>query len=151
MSWPPSRHELERGTDQPPPRARRLVAGPLDFTLAGVDVQQVRWGALELADRVYMSVRDRNWDTVPPLTSRLRIRRGAGDSLVITFDGRNRAEALDLAWQGTITVTGDARITYDMVGEAQSDFPYCRIGFCVLHAAAMAAGHSYVARRPAVS
>jgi D-apionolactonase len=148
VSWPPSRRELEHGTDQPPPRARALVAGPLDFTLAGVDVQRVRLGALELVDRVYMSVRDRNWDTVLPRISRLRIRRGAGDPLVVTFDGRNRAEALDLAWQGTITVTDDARIVYDMVGEAQSDFPYCRIGFCVLHAAAMAAGHPYVAETP---
>ena len=148
MRWPPSRHELEHGTDQPPPRARPLVAGSLDFTLAGVDVQRVRWGPLELVDRVYMSVRDRNWDTIPPLISRLRIRRGAGDPLVITFDGRNRAEALDLAWQGTITVTGDARIAYEMVGEAQSDFVYGRIGFCVLHAEAVAAGRPYVAETP---
>ncbi|MFI5262376.1 MAG: hypothetical protein ACHQZR_07475 [Candidatus Limnocylindrales bacterium] len=148
MTWPPSRHALEHGTDQPVPRARGLAAGPLDFTLVGVDVQRVRWGDLELVDRVYMSVRDRNWDTIAPVISGLRIRRDAGHPLVVTFDGRTRAEALDLAWQGTITVTGDGRIVYDMVGEARTDFRYCRIGFCVLHAAAVAAGRPYVAETP---
>jgi len=141
--WPPSRHVLEHGVDAPAPRSRRLAVGPLEFILAGVDVRQVRWGGLELIDRVYMSVRDRNWDTIAPVISGLRIRRGDPDPLVVTFEGRNRAEALDVAWQGTIRVTADRRLVYEMAGEARSDFTYCRIGFCVLHSEMAAAGRPY--------
>ncbi len=148
VGWPPSRHLLEHGVDAPAPRARRLVVGPLAFTLAGVDIQQVRWGPLELVDRVYMSVRDRNWDTIAPMISGLRIRRGGIDPLVVTFDGHNRAEALDVVWKGTIRVTADGRIVYAMAGEAQADFTYCRIGFCVLHSDAAVAGRPFTAETP---
>jgi hypothetical protein len=102
---------------------------------------------MELVDRVYMSVRDRNWDTVLPTVSDLRINK-VGDGAVVTFKARNQAGPIDLAWRGSIAATADGRISYEMDGEALSAFEYCRIGFCVLHSEVAAAGRSYSAETP---
>jgi hypothetical protein len=94
-----------------------------------------------------MSVRDRNWDTVLPAFSDLRINT-TRDGVVVTFKARNQAGPIDLAWIGSIAATADGRITYEMDGEALTTFEYCRIGFCVLHSEAAAAGRPYVAETP---
>jgi hypothetical protein len=70
------------------------------------------------------------------------------DRVVVTFKARNQAGPIDLAWSGSIAATADGRITYEMDGEALSAFEYCRIGFCVLHSEAAAAGRPYVAETP---
>ncbi len=111
-------------------------------------MHEVQWGSRELANRVYVSIRDRNWDTVLPVISGLRILRDDVDPLVVRFDGRNRSDALDVKWQGTVRVSTDGRLVYDMEGLAQSDFSYCRIGFCVLHSDALVAGRPYTADTP---
>ena len=53
-----------------------------------------------------------------------------------------------MVWKGTIRVTADGRIVYAMAGEAQADFTYCRIGFCVLHSDAAVAGRPFTAETP---
>jgi D-apionolactonase len=131
----------------PVPPVRTIQSGAIEFDLDGVDVARVRLGDRDLVNRIYMSVRDRNWDTVLPTVSDLRINT-TRDGAVITFKARNQAGPIDLAWSGSIAATADGRITYAMAGEALSAFEYCRIGFCVLHSEAAAAGRSYVAETP---
>jgi D-apionolactonase len=135
------------GRDTPLPVVRSLRSGSLDFELEGVDLARVRWGPTELVNRVYMSVRDRNWDTVLPTISDLRVAERL-DSVEITFDAHNEAGDIDLEWHGAITATDDGRITYGMQGRALRAFEYCRIGFCVLHSEAAAAGRAYRAETP---
>jgi hypothetical protein len=131
----------------PDPPVRTLRSGHIEFDLDGVDVARVRLGDTELVNRVYMSVRDRNWDTVLPAISDLRINT-MRDGVVVTFNARKRAGPIDLAWSGSIAATADGRITYEMDGEALGAFEYCRIGFCVLHSEAAAAGRPYFAETP---
>ncbi len=95
-----------------------------------------------LIDRIYPSVRDRDWNTVEPELSAVAIREDGG-ALSATFDGRSRADEIDLRWRGTVTATADGILTYVMDCEAACEFDYCRIGFCVLHPASTAAGRPF--------
>jgi hypothetical protein len=147
MELPFPRRVLWYGRAEPLPVVRSLHSGFLDFELDGVDLARVRWGRTELVNRVYMSVRDRNWDTVLPTISDIRVAERTG-SVQVTFDARNQAGDIDLEWHGTITATDDGRVAYDMQGRALTAFEYCRIGFCVLHSAAAAAGRAYRAQTP---
>lgn len=139
--------ELWYGRPRPVRPVRALRIGELAFELEGVDLARVRWGDTELVNRIYMSVRDRNWDTVLPVVSSLRVVR-RDDRLEVTFNARNRAGDIDFAWNGSITATDEGRIDYAMAGVARSDFEFCRIGFCVLHSEAAAAGRPYRAETP---
>lgn len=143
-----TRYERWYGRDEPPERIRRFSAGPLSFELIGVDLKAIRWGSVELLDRLYMSVRDQNWDTVAASVSNVRVAQAPGGPLEITFSARNRAGAIDLAWQGTISTSSSGTISYEMRGQARSAFRYCRIGFCLLHSEAAAAGRPYRAVTP---
>lgn len=143
-----TRHQTWYGRDEPPVRVRRFSAGPTTFELIGVDLHSVRYGSVELVDRVYMSVRDQNWDTIAPTVSGLRVRRSDGGSLEISFQARNRSGPLDLEWRGTISASQAGTISYEMRGRARSAFRYCRIGFCLLHSEAAAAGRRYHATTP---
>lgn len=144
-SLSPSELWYGRRTQVRPVRALRV--GALAFELDGVDIARIRSGSTELVNRIYMSVRDRNWDTVLPVVSGLRVSRRDG-GLQVTFDARNRAGDIDFGWRGSITATPDGRIDYAMEGVAGSDFEFCRIGFCVLHSEAAAAGRPYRAETP---
>jgi hypothetical protein len=147
MGLPFPRRVLWYGRDEPLPVVRSLHAGSLGFELEGVDLARVRWGSREIVNRIYMSVRDRNWDTVLPTISDLTVTEVPG-SVEVTFDARNQAGDIDLEWRGTIRATDDGRITYDMAGRARTAFEYCRIGFCVLHSDTAVAGRAYRAETP---
>jgi D-apionolactonase len=139
--------QLRYGRPRPLPRVRAFRIGSLELELDGVDVARVRWGSTELVNRIYMSVRDRNWDTVLPEVSDLTIDRGDG-RLEVRFAARNRAADIDFTWHGSITASADGSVDYVMTGRAESDFQYCRIGFCVLHGERVAAGRPYRAETP---
>jgi len=123
---------LYYGRDEPLAERRPLRAGPLTLLFEDGDLRYVMLGDREVLRRAYVSVRDNNWDTVPPVISNLQTDEGA-DWFRISFDAEHRERELDFAWKGT--VTGDARgtVTFAMDGQARSTFRRNRIGFCVLH------------------
>jgi D-apionolactonase len=132
--------------DAPPPERRDLAAGPVRAVLEGVDLRGVGQGAEPLVDRVYVAVRDRDWNTIPATITDLAFdRTEAGFS--VTFRARHRAGDIDFAWAGSIEGSSDGVIRYTMDGAAESAFSYCRIGFCVLHPDSLA-GAAYAARTP---
>ena len=53
---------LYYGWDGPLPEKRELRAGPLTLLFEGGDLRYVRLGDHEVLRRVYVSVRDSNWD-----------------------------------------------------------------------------------------
>ena len=55
------------GVDRALPEQRTLHAGPLTAVLEGGDLRYVRAGGRELVRRLYMAVRNRNWDTIEPV------------------------------------------------------------------------------------
>jgi hypothetical protein len=128
---------LYYGRNEPLPKQHQLYAGPLSLIYEGGDLRYIKLGDQEVLRRIYVAIRDHNWNTVLPVISNEQI-EASGDSFHITYDVENKENDLDFFWKGTIS--GDARgtITFSMDGEARSTFRRNRMGFCVLHPMACA-------------
>jgi hypothetical protein len=109
-----------------------LRAGPLELLLEPGGLRYVRLDQREVLRRVYVGVRDRNWGTIEPQISNLRLEIEP-HSFRIEFDSTHQQGEIDFRWHGLITGTVAGEINFEMEGEAHSDFLRNRIGFCVLH------------------
>ncbi len=136
----PSRYQLWYGRNEPPEEPRLLRAGPVTALLVDRDLRNVHFGGIEVAQRIYVAVRDRNWDTVPAEVSNLTV-EDQGDGFVVRFDARHRQHDLDVAWRGEIAGTPDGTISYAMDATAAVDLTYKLIGLNVHHGM-----HEYVGR-----
>ena len=128
---------LHYGKDEPLPEQTQLRAGPLSMIFEAGDLRYIRFGDHEILRRIYVAVRDYNWDTILPRLSNVQIEREE-DAFRVTYDVENKQADVDFFWQGTITGDTDGTITFSMDGEARSTFRRNRIGFCVLHPMACA-------------
>ncbi len=142
-----SNYQLWYGVNSPPPETRALRAGAVTALLDGIDLRYVKRGTLEVVRRVYVAVRDQNWNTILGQHRIMRI-DARQDSFEVEFDVEHRAPGIDFAWHGSITGTPDGRMRYVMDGVARSDFRYNRIGFCILHPYREGAGKPYRAQTP---
>lgn len=142
-----SKYEIWYGRDCPPPERTALRAGPLRLKFEQGDLRYIRLGQQELVRRVYVGIRDHNWNTIPGKLSDLKIDAGS-DGFAITFGSSHCSGSLRFDWRATITGSGDGTITYAMDGTARSTFRYCRMGFCVLHPIRECAGRPYRAQTP---
>ena len=123
---------LYYGKDEPLPEQTQLRAGPLSTVFESGDLRYIRFDDHEILRRIYVAVRDHNWDTILPQLSNVQI-EGEGDAFRITYDVENKHREVDFFWRGTITGDANGTITFSMDGEARSTFSRNRIGFCVLH------------------
>ena len=123
---------LYYGTDVPLPEQVELHAGPLSVLFEDGDLRYIRYGDREVVRRIYVAVRDRNWGTVPPRLTNLKIERSA-NSFQITYDCQHQQGDVDFFWKATIRGEAIGSIRFAMDGEARSTFQRNRIGFCVLH------------------
>ncbi|MCB0114930.1 MAG: hypothetical protein KDD84_12605, partial [Caldilineaceae bacterium] len=128
---------LRYGVDAPLPEERTLRAGPLTVLYSAGDLRTIRLGDREILNRVYVAVRDRNWNTIPLVLSDVQLEDN-GDSFHVTYSADHRQDDIDFHWQGTIHGAADGTITFAMDGAARSTFLRNRIGFCVLHPANLA-------------
>ena len=119
------------GRDAPLPQLRWLSAGPLTMALDGIDLRYVKLGDLEVVRRIYVGVRDREWNTIPAVASELDV-HDRPDSFDVRFAVRHSSEDIDFSWHGHIAGTPDGHISYAMEGQSERDMPYNCIGFCVL-------------------
>ena len=126
------RSVLHYGKDEPLPEQTQLCAGPLSMIFEAGDLRYIRFGDHEILRRVYVAIRDHNWDTILPQLSNVQIERN-DDAFRITYNVTNRQADVDFFWQGTITGDANGTITFSMDSEARSTFRRNRIGFCVLH------------------
>ncbi len=142
-----SAYQLWYGVDRPPPAARELRAGSVTALLDGIDLRYVRVGSLEVVRRIYVAVRDQNWNTIP---GRHRITRldKQPDSFEVEFEVEHRAHDLDFAWHGRIVGSPGGQIRYEMDGVAKTAFRYNRVGLCILHPFRECAGRAYRAHTP---
>jgi hypothetical protein len=120
------------GRDEPPLAARALRAGPVTARLVGRDLRNVRYGEIEVAQRIYMALRDRNWGTVPGDVSDVVVEEGA-DGFVVRFTVTHRQHDIDLAWQGEIVGKPSGVVSYAMEATAGADMTYKLIGLNVHH------------------
>ena len=123
---------LHCGKDEPLPEQTQLRAGPLSMIFEAGDLRYIRFGDHEILRRIYVAVRDHNWDTILLQLSNVQVEHDS-DAFRITYDVKNKSADVDFFWQGTITGDTDGTITFSMDGEALSTFRRNRIGFCVLH------------------
>lgn len=144
---PLSRNQLWYGRDEPLAEPRQLRAGPLSLVLDGLDLRYLTLGGVELVRRLYVAVRDHNWDTIPGTATHVEVAAGAGH-FTVRFEVRHRQRDVAFSWQGRITGTADGTISYAMDGVAGAAFRYNRIGFCVLHPPRTAAGRPYRGATP---
>jgi hypothetical protein len=95
-------------------------------------LRSIRLGEREVIRGIYSAVRDRNWGTVAPQTSGLRLET-TGDAFLLTFDVVCKEREIDFFWKGTIRGDATGQIRFSMEGTAHSTFLRNRLGFCVLH------------------
>ena len=80
MTMTAERLRLLHGSAAPIAEMRPLRAGHMTMLLDGVDLRYLRLGDTELVRRVYVAVRDVDWDTVPGTVSGLEVEQ-ADDEL----------------------------------------------------------------------
>jgi hypothetical protein len=129
---PISEYEWWYGRDEPPVEPRPLRAGPVTATLVGRDLRNVRYGGIEVAQRIYMALRDRNWDTIPGEVSDVVVEQG-DDTFTARFTVTHRQDDLDLTWRGEVVGTPDGVVSYEMDATAGVDMTYKLIGLNVHH------------------
>ena len=120
------------GKDVSLPDQIDLKAGPLNLFYEAGDLRYIKYGDKEIIRRIYVAVRDRNWDTVKPVLSNVKMDI-KDDSFIITYTVNNIQSDIDFCWLGKIIGKANGTITFSMDGEARSTFWRNRIGFCILH------------------
>ncbi len=134
--------ELWYGRDEPPRQKRILTAGPIAVQLDGSDLRYVRLGELEVARRLYVGVRDLNWNTIAGELTNMHIEQGS-DSFKVQFEANHRQKDIDFSWKGTMVGSADGTISYEMDGIAQREFRYAKIGICIHHPIQGTAGRPF--------
>ncbi|HEX3289962.1 MAG TPA: hypothetical protein VHR46_01115 [Gaiella sp.] len=132
MTMTAERLRLLHGSAAPFAEMQALRAGPVTMLLDGVDLRYLRIGGTELVRRVYVAVRDVDWDTVPGRVSNLEVEQGEA-SFRVEFDSRHARGEIDFSWHGAITGEESGRVEIVLDGRAGDGFPYNRIGICVHH------------------
>jgi hypothetical protein len=124
-----------------PPGQIELSAGPLTMVFEPelAFLRYIRYGDREVLRGLYAAVRDRNWGTVPPHVTNLKIERSEGE-FQMTFNVGCRQREIEFDWKGTITGRKDGSVVFDFDGAARTTFLRNRIGFCVLHPVEECAG-----------
>ncbi|PJF43268.1 MAG: hypothetical protein CUN50_00795 [Candidatus Thermofonsia Clade 1 bacterium] len=128
---------LRYGAPEPPPELLPLHAGNLSMFYHHGDLRRIRFGEREVLQRIYVAVRDENWETIPFSVSDLHLER-AERAFRLTFTAHHAQGDIRFRWQAEIVGMADSTLRFSMAGEALSAFRRNRIGICVLHPA-----HSY--------
>lgn len=137
-----SRYQLWYGRSQAPPSARWLRAGPVRVLLEGADLRYLRVGRVELAQRIYIAVRDEVWNTIPGEYTDFQF-DVIEDRFRVAFRARHRYRDIDFGWTGALSGTADGVISYEMRGVAKAGFRYAKIGFNIHHPLPWAVGRPF--------
>jgi hypothetical protein len=143
----PTTSQLVHGSDAPTDASTPLTAGPVTALLDGVDLRNIRVGDVELAQRIYLAVRDDVWNTVPATLSDVSV-DAATDHFEVTFTAHHAYGDIDFTWSGRITGDPDGTVAYEFNGTAGRAFRYAKIGFNVHHALAQSVDRPYQAHTP---
>ena len=123
---------LYYGKADPLPEQIGLRAGPLTMLYENGDLRYIKLGEHELVRRLYVAIRDRNWNTTANQLSDVQMEI-ADDHFQISYTCTNQLADIDFVWQGTLVGAADGKITCTLAGQARSTFQRNRIGFCLLH------------------
>lgn len=109
-----------------------LRAGPLHLLYEHGMLRSVCFGTTEIVRRIYMALRDDQWNTIPYTITNLNIDT-SDSSFLIGFTARHLHATLKYTWNGLLCGTSEGVISATLDGTAESSFLRNRIGWCVLH------------------
>lgn len=107
--------------------------GPVSFRTNAADVRYLEWAGTELVRRVFITVRDRDWQEVPPSSWSCSAAQDH-ESLALRLAAQHTGNGVDFCWRGQFKVDVAAhRLSFAFVGTALTDMVICRLGLVVLH------------------
>lgn len=112
-------------------RGRHLHSGDLSAELVGTDLRSLAWRGVEVLDRLYGSVRDEGWRTVPGGVRDLVVDQEV-DGFLLEFTVDHQDQGMPFVWTATIEGRNNT-LTATFDGWAQDDLAANRIGWCLLH------------------
>jgi hypothetical protein len=115
-----------------PTPLRTVFAGPLSAQYEKGELRYIRFGTREVLRRIYVAVRDQNWQTIP-INVKESLFESTDSTFHIELDARHELNGVLFEWHGTLWGKADGTIRAEMNGEPKSSFLRNRIGFCVLH------------------
>jgi D-apionolactonase len=122
-----------------PTPTRTVFAGPLSAEYEQGELRYMRFGQIEVLRRIYIAVRDHNWQTIPIKVQETAF-ESTPDSFQIQVSARHELDGLRFAWRGRLEGTSAGSILVEMSGEPETEFLRNRIGICVLHPVETCAG-----------
>lgn len=125
------------GTDAPPAPVRHFAVGRLSFDLVGGNLRSIRVDGVEVVRGIQYLVRDRDWGTLAPTIHSLHAEQS--DDRIEIYYGADCTgpNGEHLVYGATIAAFGD-RLIFCVEAQAVDDVTLNRLGFCVLHPAALA-------------
>lgn len=125
------------GTDAPPVPVRHFAVGRLSFDLVGGNLRSIRVDGIEVVRGIQYLVRDRDWGTLTPRIHAFHAEQS--DGLIEIYYGADctGSNGEHLVYGATIAAFGD-RLIFSVEAQAVDDVTLNRLGFCVLHPAALA-------------
>jgi hypothetical protein len=85
----------------------------------------------EIVRRIFVTVRDRNWQEVAPTDWEPKIDSERGR---VSLVARHKSDLVDFEWRGTLEIAPDHRsVHFGFEGKARRDMDVCRLGLIVLH------------------
>lgn len=118
-----------------------LQAGPVRMIYQDGILRSISIGEYEIVQRIYMSLRDKFWNTIHPQVTPVLTQINES-SFHIRFKAIHRKKEISFLWCGEIKGEDDGTIYYSMHGEALTTFERNRIGFCILHPLELCVGRA---------
>lgn len=112
--------------------AEKFGAGRIQARVSDCALRDVRVSGVQVAQRIYLAVRDQVWDTVPPVLESTEYR--ASDTTA-AFEWSARYSSGEIDYRQTTTYRASAEddtLVCQFDGMAQRDYMYDRIGICIL-------------------
>ncbi|WP_211242262.1 hypothetical protein [Paracoccus gahaiensis] len=134
------------GTDEPPRSGRTLSCGPAEATLQDGQLRHLRLDDVEAIRSIAFLVRDRDWGTVAPQASGLRVERD-GQGVRVGWQADYDMGAGHLSAHVTMMLTSgglDAKVEAHATGTVWTN----RTGFTVLHPIEGVAGSAVLVDHP---
>ena len=115
------------GTEVPPAQGQRLTQGAVSVTLEGGNLRHLRLGETELMRAIAFLVRDRDWGTLAPEITGLRLTPGGVSYAAGYASGGARLDV------DVVIRLSETALDFEATARATGDFETNRSGFTVLH------------------
>lgn len=135
------------GSSKKPAKRLSLRAGNLTMIYENGSLRSVAKGKYEIVRMIYAAVRDKVWLTAEPEISDEKIGI-QDDRFQISYNCRYRLGEIDFLASFKIIGDSDNSVTFEMQGEAKTEFEKSRIGFCLLHPVEECAGNQCFITHP---